>query len=62
MPQPQPEYHQSPAAPEKPDGVPPYLVKKLAAFLTRGATGNFTLNIKDGKVVGGRLEELLKQA
>ena len=52
----QPEPRAPPA-----EGVPQYLIKKLGDFLSKGGTGNFIINIRDGKVMGGRLEELIKQ-
>ena len=47
--------------PPRHEGMPTYLIQKLAGFLSRGGTGNFIINIRDGKVMGGKLEEHIKQ-
>ena len=38
-------------------GVPVELAEKLREFLSAGKTGNITLNVKDGRIVGWQLTE-----
>ena len=38
-------------------GVPIELAEKLREFLSAGKTGNITLNVKDGRIVGWQLTE-----
>jgi hypothetical protein len=40
--------------------VPPSVAAALSKFLADAKTGNFTINVKDGKIMGARCEELIR--
>ncbi len=39
--------------------LPPEIAVALAEFLAKGRTGNVRLNVKDGKIRGAHIEEIL---
>ena len=39
--------------------IPPVLRERLLLFLLDGHTGNFVMNIRDGKILGAHVEEIL---
>ena len=41
------------------DAVPDEIISKLKSFLIDKRTGNLTLNIKDGRILGFRAEEVV---
>lgn len=43
---------------EQPIWMPPDLASALCSFLVDKKTGNVTLNIRDGKILGYRVEEI----
>jgi hypothetical protein len=41
--------------------LPPKLARALVAFLTsENNSGNFVINVRDGQIMGGRLDALIK--
>jgi hypothetical protein len=49
-----------PEAPESgPDLIPIHIRQRFAEFLLDKRTGNLIIHVKSGKVLGGRLEEVL---
>ncbi len=40
--------------------LPPESCAALARFLSEGRTGNVTLNVKDGKVLGAKIEAIYR--
>lgn len=51
--------HVKPAPDHDQDMIPVALRTRLAEFMLDKRTGNLIIHVKSGKVVGGRLEELL---
>ncbi len=41
------------------DPIPPEITTAVAKFLSEGRTGNVTLNIKDGKILGAHVNEII---
>ncbi len=41
------------------DPIPPEITMAVAKFLSEGRTGNVTLNIKDGKILGAHVNEFI---
>ena len=39
--------------------IPPEITMAVAKFLPEGRTGNVTLNIKDGKILGAHVNEII---
>ena len=39
--------------------IPPEITVAVAKFLSEGRTGNVTLNIKDGKILGAHVNEII---
>ena len=39
--------------------IPPEIATAVAKFLSEGRTGNITLNIKDGKILGAHVNEII---
>ena len=39
--------------------IPPEITMAVAKFLAEGRTGNVTLNIKDGKILGAHVNEII---
>ena len=42
---------------ERPVGLPPVVVRKVAAFLAAGKTGTVELNVKEGRILAYKLTE-----
>ena len=41
------------------EAIPPEVTTAVAEFMSAGRTGNIQLNIKDGKILGAHVEEIL---
>ena len=39
--------------------IPPEIATAVAKFLSEGRTGNITLNIKDGQILGAHVNEII---
>ena len=39
--------------------IPPEIATAVAKFLSEGRTGNVTLNIKDGRILGAHINEFI---
>ena len=39
--------------------IPPEITTAVATFLSEGRTGNITLNIKDGQILGAHVNEII---
>jgi hypothetical protein len=49
-----------PSLPHPAAFLPASIIERLRCFLAAGLTGNVTLNVRDGLVLGARIEEVVK--
>lgn len=49
-------------APQDLPGVPPEVRRRIALFLASGGTGTIELNVKDGRILAGKITEAFRVA